>query len=638
MFGRIADRGFTLVEMMIALFVGAILIMLSYNVLTTQKKAVDAQNQYINAQQNARITLGALEEELRLAGANIDNFNGQPIFLDAAPYQVTFNADISSGVLGVLGMTVDQDLPLHDGTQYTIGMFPGEKLGVLQRYNNNAETIRFSLDRNDNGIVDQEDRYTETQNPEDYALYREENGERNDIVGYGIRGRETYPDGEFPQPLFKYYGDYNSDGVVTLWGDNNNDGMLSQTEIAVITAVPQSLLDKIIDIEITVEAESNVMEAGFAGPHSMPGATRNYRSVVMTSKVRPRNVGTSSANLHACGDPPGAPSGLSAADTPKDNGTAITLDFSGSNDELAGEEDITKYTVYRKRDGDLSWMCIGSVVTKATATYSMKDDANTPGGGPEIGDSYYYYVTAWDCRPQESNPSNRVGPVQPVANGPAPPVIVNAYDTPCDTIDEITIIMGRSADDLTDGGNVSYYKIYSGQEKTGKILSKSLIGTITADGSNIYTFIDNVNGNMPGVAPAVGNYYYMAEAMGAVDSIPSVSSNEFGVIYYSGTLSSCQITKVDDFPDDNGESLLIGWDASPSEDCLPGDAICYLLKRKAVFESDWDIIFNVTASNAPSYNYVDTGLKRGTQYSYCVWTSGTNDNVPSNEMNGIPHN
>jgi prepilin-type N-terminal cleavage/methylation domain-containing protein len=601
MFGKITDRGFTLVEMIIALFAGAVFVMLSYNVLTAQKKAADAQNQYVNAQQNARITLGALEEELRLAGTNIDDFNGQPIFLDAAPYQVTFNADISSGVSGALGMTTDQDVPLHDGTKYTIGIFPGEKLGALQRYNNNAETIRFTLDRNDNGIVGREDRYIETQNPEDYALYREENGERNDIVGYGLRGREAYPDGKFPQPLFKYYGDYNADGVVTLWGDNNNDGLLSQTEIAVITAVPRNVLDKIIDIEITVEAESNVMEAGFAGPHSIPGDTRNYRSVVMTSKVRPRNIGTSSANLHPCGDSPGAPSGLSAVDTPNDNGTTITLDFSGSNDELAGEEDITKYTVYRKRDGDVNWICIGSIATEATATYSMEDDANTPGGGPEIGESYSYYVTAWDCRPQESNPSNRVGPVQPVANGPAPPVLMNAYDTPCDAIDEITVVMAGSADDLTDGGNVSYYKIYSGQEKTGTILSKALIGTIPADGSNIYTFKDNVNGNMTGVAPAAGNYYYyMAEAIGAVDSIPSVSSNEFSGIYYSGTLSSCQITNVDDFPDDNGESLSINWDASPSEDCLPGDVICYLIKRKAVFESDWAVIYSVTASNASS--------------------------------------
>ncbi|MCD6379991.1 prepilin-type N-terminal cleavage/methylation domain-containing protein [bacterium] len=637
MFVRISNRGFTLIEMMISLLVSALLVTLSYNVLTTQKKAADAQNQYINAQQNARITLGALEEELRQAGMNIDDFNGQPVFIEAAPYQVIFNADISSGVSGVLGMTTDQDVPLHDGTQYTVGSFPGENLGSLPRYNNNAETIRYTLDRNDDGIVGNEDRYTETQNPNDYALYREENGEKCDIIGYGIRGRETYPDGQFPQPLFKYYGDFNNNGVVTLWGDNDGDGLLSQAEIATISTVSQNVLNKIIDIEITVEAESSVMEAGFAGPHSMTGSTRDYRSVVMTSKVRPRNVGTSSANLHACGDPPGAPSGLTAVDTPSENGKSITLNFNGASDELTGEKDITKYTVYRKRDGDISWMCIGSVVTAGTATYSMEDDANTPGGGPEIGDKYYYYVTAWDCRPQESNPSNTAGPVQPIPNGPAPPVIVNAYDTPCDAIDEITVLLARSSEDLSSGGNVSYYKIYCGLEKTGNVLSKALVGSIPANGSNIYTFTDNVSDNMTGVAPIAGSYYYyMAEAMSLADSIPSVPSNEFGGVYYSGSISSCQLTNVDDFPDDNGESLSISWDASPSEDCVPSDVIDYDLRRKAVFETNWTSIYSVIASGAPSYNFVDTGLQRGTQYTYCVWTSGASVEVPSNEMDGIP--
>jgi prepilin-type N-terminal cleavage/methylation domain-containing protein len=342
------ERGFTLLELMIALFVGAVLILISYNVLTSQKRAGDAQNQTVSAQQNARVALETLERELRLAGLDIDDFDKQPIFIDAAPYQVIFDADVSGDVNGVPSMSRTQSVALHDGTRYSPGAYPGENLGTQDRYSNGAETIRFTLDRNGDGIVNADDRYTETQNPSDYALYREENGSRIDMVAFGLRGRENYPDGQLPQPLFKYYGDFNGTGAVLLWGDGNGDGQLSQTEIAALTAVPQNRLSKIVDVEVSVEAESPNMEASYVGPHSTGAFERNYRSVVMTSKIRPRNVGTGSANLHACGNPPGAPAGLAGVDLPRDAGESIKLTFNKSADETGGEKDVKTYTVYRR--------------------------------------------------------------------------------------------------------------------------------------------------------------------------------------------------------------------------------------------------------------------------------------------------
>ncbi|MGD1048855.1 MAG: prepilin-type N-terminal cleavage/methylation domain-containing protein, partial [Candidatus Krumholzibacteriaceae bacterium] len=290
-----SERGFSLLEMMIALFVSALLILISYNVLVSQKKAGDAQNQIVNAQQNASVALESLEKDLRLAGTNIDDFDHQPVFIDAAPYQVIFNADISTGVYGVPAMSKHQAVMLHDGTAYFPGSYPGENIGTMERYNNGAETIRYTFDADGNGIVNTYDRYTDTQNPADYALYREENGSRVDLIAYGLRGRENYPDGQLPAPLFKYWGDYSGTGVVTLWGDTNHDGQLSQAEIANLSAVSQNMLSKIVEVELNVEAESPTMEASYVGPHSTSAVPRRYRSIVMTSKIRPRNVGTNSA-------------------------------------------------------------------------------------------------------------------------------------------------------------------------------------------------------------------------------------------------------------------------------------------------------------------------------------------------------
>ncbi len=635
---RRKSKGFTLVEMMIALFVGGLLIIISYNVLTSQKKAADSQNQYINAQQNARVALETLEKELRLAGLNIDDFNGQPVFIDAAPYQIVFNSDLSSGVSGVLGMTTDQSVMISDGSSYTIGTHPDEGLGTLPRYNNNAETIRFTLDRDDNGLVNASDAYTETANPDDYALYREENGTRKDIIAYGLRGRENYPDGQFPEPLFKYYGDFNSNGTVVLWGDGNNDGLLSQAEIAAVTPVPVNLLDKIMEVEISIEAESDHLQAGFTGPHSSPGSPRNYRSVVMSSKVRPRNVGTGAANLHACGNPPASPTSLSVTDTPGDNGHSITLSFNSSFDENSGEEDITDYTVYRRKDGETEWNCIGSVTPKGLSGYTFDDNEHSPGEKLLIGESYYYFVTAWDCRPQESNPSNKAGPVTPLPNGPDQPNIVNAFDTPCDAIDEITVVIHRSPDDIPSSGTVSHYLVYRGNEAGGGVYSKALIGTFPADGSEYYNFYDNSANNISGQPPSAGDYYYyIVQAAAASDSTESIDSNEYGGVYYSGTISSCQLTRVDDYPDDEGESLFIEWKKSPSEDCVPSDVSAYILKRKSIFEPEWQNVWAVAAAGTPTYSRIDEGLTRGAEYTYRVDTYGfSSEVVPSNEMKGIP--
>jgi prepilin-type N-terminal cleavage/methylation domain-containing protein len=632
------ERGFTLLEMMITLFVGALLVLISYNVLVSQKRAGDAQNQLVSAQQNASVALESLEKELRQAGLNIDDFSGQPIFVDAAPYQVIFNADVSSGMYGVPSMSKNQTVPLNDGTMYSPGMFPGENLGTRERYNNNAETIRYTLDQDRNGIVNTADRYAETQNPSDYALFREENGTRSDMIAYGLRGRENYPDGQLPQPLFKYYGDFNSDGVIRLWGDANGDGQLSQAEVAAMTAVPQNRLSKIVEVEVSIEAESPNMEASYVGPHSTSGVQRRYRSVVMTSKVRPRNVGTGSVNLHACGNPPASPTSLSAADTPKDAGESITLTFSRSLDELSGEKDIDSYTVYRREDGQTDWTCIGSITPTGAATYTLHDDIHTlnPPGGPALNTPYYYVATAWDCRPQESNPSNVAGPIQALANGPQPPAIENAYDTPCDAIPEVTVVIRRSPDDQSSGGTIAKYLVYRGSTAGGGIISKTYIGSITADGSNYYTFLDNPTNNIALVPPAAGSYYcYLARAV-SLDTIPSVNSNEYGPIYYSGIISSCQITAVEDYPDDEGEALTVKWNKSPSEDCTPSVVTRYDVKRKSIFEPAYATVQSIPATASPTYTIVDGGLTRGNKYTYCVWTYSATEAVPSNEMSGIP--
>ncbi|MGD1047892.1 MAG: choice-of-anchor J domain-containing protein, partial [Candidatus Krumholzibacteriaceae bacterium] len=355
-------------------------------------------------------------------------------------------------------------------------------------------------------------------------------------------------------------------------------------------------------------------------------------------KIRPRNVGTNSANLHACGDPPAAPTNLVGADTPKDAGESITLTFARSFDEVNGEKDIEQYTVYRRADGEVEWTCINAISPTGAATYTFHDDTHTPApaGGPVTGTAYYYMVTAWDCRPQESDQSNIVGPITALANGPQPPAILDAYDTPCDAKNEITVVIRRSSNDSSPGGTIRTYQIYRGSTAGGGILSKTYVGSVTANGSTTYTWLDNPTNNLALTPPVAGSYYtYIARAM-SLDTIPSINSNEYGPIYYSGSISACQITSVDDYPDDDGTALTVNWKRSPSETCTPSPITMYEVMRKSLSAPVYITVYSAPATNAPTYAFVDNGLTRGTQYTYCVYTHSVSLAVPSNEASGTP--
>lgn len=67
------NKGFTLVELMVALVVSAILIAAMYSAYTLQQRTYVAQDQIRAVQQNLRAGLGILMRELRLAGHDPQN-------------------------------------------------------------------------------------------------------------------------------------------------------------------------------------------------------------------------------------------------------------------------------------------------------------------------------------------------------------------------------------------------------------------------------------------------------------------------------------------------------------------------------------------------------------------------------------
>ena len=76
--------GFTLIEMLIAMAIGAVMMAAIVDTFVTQRKSYDLQEQIAEMTQNARIGMDMLNREIRMAG-----YNPAGAAFDAIPYDTT---------------------------------------------------------------------------------------------------------------------------------------------------------------------------------------------------------------------------------------------------------------------------------------------------------------------------------------------------------------------------------------------------------------------------------------------------------------------------------------------------------------------------------------------------------------------
>jgi hypothetical protein len=364
--------------MMISMTLMLTVIGLSTKLFRKQSEAVSVQSGRLDAQQNSRFALSNLERELRVAGVGV--VNQQPLLVMANALGVTFNANLVSVDTGDLGSVYinrdadsaavnvlrKQDAIVLPGTTKS---YPDTTYMQGANVPSNAETISYWLARDSSVSYSNE-----------YILWRRVNARPPRMVARGIVYNAT-------DTIFRYF---KGDSIGNL--TEISAGALPLIHTAPVhgsqaDTAKSALTDSIRQVRVQVTSVFHDNRTGLA----------TTRRLNLTIKLM--NAGL----IHhtTCGNPPLVPGSVSATVTAA-NGTTIpqtyvTVGWTPSIDDGAGEKDVERYAVYRRLTSQTTFdQPIGSV-PGGKATYSFQDtDVQT-------GQSWVYAVVAQDCTPSVSS-------------------------------------------------------------------------------------------------------------------------------------------------------------------------------------------------------------------------------------------
>jgi len=266
--------GFTLVEMLISSTIMLIVFAMVYTAfMQTQKLALRNE---IDAEiiQNARIGLDEITRKIRMLGYHRDGERGQVAIIEAAPFQLSMNADVDANYPA---LTATGLIKLYDSNEYE---------SPAESYATGAETLRLTLDRNGDGLVDRADTYEQNYpitpgNAHDMALIQETNGGQDAQITIGLVGPfDAYDQRTNIVPMFQYWL-LDANDMFTLIGDDDGDGALDTEEFYFRAVTSQQILQRIRRIDVTITAESDTFDP------FMPGQRRH---VTLQSTIGLRNM------------------------------------------------------------------------------------------------------------------------------------------------------------------------------------------------------------------------------------------------------------------------------------------------------------------------------------------------------------
>ena len=265
-----SDRGFTLVELMIAMAIGLVVLGAMYGVFTMHNKTFGTQEQIAEMQQSARAAMGMMTREIRMAGC------GDPDLSWIDWVTIGSNPEI------VQGSGSDPD------TISIIGCFDSPRASLSASTSSGATLLTLSQ-----STTETSDEF-DTTNEKVISI----GGIENAIVtsvSTNILTIDTNPATTGNQGLSRAYGVGTPIYLVKVIGysivEESNTPILKRNEN--IGAGRQPLAENIEDLQIYQSGNSiNVsLTARTANPDPDYTPNGGYRTYTLTSVIIPRNLG-----------------------------------------------------------------------------------------------------------------------------------------------------------------------------------------------------------------------------------------------------------------------------------------------------------------------------------------------------------
>lgn len=367
-------RGFTLIEMLLAVLVFAVISGAAVQFMRRQSNLVTRETARMDALQNAEFAAAQMDRELREAGVGVLDI--QPMIVQMDSQAVTFNANmvsVDSGDVKAVYQMSDADPAQVRGMRQSESVaLPNSSPPLLYpdtTYNvsgvpTSAETISYWF-RPD----------STTTLPNRYVLFRRVNATPPTLIARGI-----VKDTRDTVPMFTYFKTDTLGALVPIprtWLPLFH----SRLHGAAADTGRRALTDSIRVIRLHFLAAARDPRTG----------TDGLRTV--ETYVRLMNAGL----LHrtSCGQPPYGPTAVVATSSvPNAEVKTVTLTWTGSSDDGGGERDIERYAIYRKLSTDPAFGDpFASIPASSTAAYAFVDGQVTP------SQTYVYGVVAQDCTP-----------------------------------------------------------------------------------------------------------------------------------------------------------------------------------------------------------------------------------------------
>lgn len=383
-------RGMTLIEMLVALTVFSIVLGGALGFMNRQSRSFDKSAVDMGMLQNLSFAGELMEQEFRLAGANVP-FK-EPAVVYAGANAFIFNADYASATDSLYAVYFNPGLPAGQVSALTAsqrfalsGTSPAFSYPDSNYYadgsssiNSPAETITWFFTPD-----------TSTSDANDYVLMRQINNATPEVVIRNVlptTGRN----------FFRYY--YRRIPV-------------SGTTSASLDTVPTAWMPVKHNLAIhgspgdtAANARSDslaLIEVSFTVSNGQTGT--NQRTRAINFMVSMPNVQTK--RVTTCGDAPIFGSAVAATWTvdalasPPD--TFMALTWTRAVDETGGELDVQNYIIWRRLNGATTWGEPIATVPAGDPTPTYND----PTVQPNVGQTWQYAVAAQDCTPSFSTQS-----------------------------------------------------------------------------------------------------------------------------------------------------------------------------------------------------------------------------------------